>query len=103
MRMSLVRKCSCFFSGENILEFNPPGIDKGTALVEFAEIMGIDVSQIIAIGDNFNDVSMIEAAGLGIAVCNAPESVRERADYVTEHDNNDSAVFEIINKFIEIF
>ena len=45
--------------------------------------------EIIAIGDNFNDKEMIEFAGIGIAMGNAPDEVKAVADYITETNNND--------------
>lgn len=56
------------------------------------------MSRTIAVGDNQNDISMIKAAGLGIAVANAREEVKKAADYVTV-SNNDDAIAEIIEKF----
>ena len=62
--------------------------------------MDIPVSQTIAAGDECNDISMIRAAGTGCAVANALEEVKEAADYVTERDNNHSAIAEIVERFL---
>lgn len=51
-------------------------------------------------GNDENDESMIKEAGLGIAVANAREFLKKSADYVTEKDNNNGAIGEIIKKFI---
>lgn len=53
----------------------------------------------IAIGDGFNDLSMIEYAGLGVAMGNAADGVKEKADYVTA-SNDDDGIAEVIYKFI---
>ena len=54
------------------LEILPPGVSKGTALLAMVEILGIPSSSTIAVGDNWNDLEMIEAAGLGVAMRSAP-------------------------------
>jgi len=64
------------------LEFLPPGISKGTALRAMLEALGVEPGEVIAVGDNWNDLEMIEAAGLGVAMADAPEGVRARADHV---------------------
>jgi Cof subfamily protein (haloacid dehalogenase superfamily) len=64
------------------LEFLPPGVSKGTALREMLDQLRIETAEVIAVGDNWNDVEMIEAAGLGVAMADAPEGVRARADHV---------------------
>lgn len=58
-------------------------INKGTGLVKMAELMGLEVSDFIAIGDSVNDVEMLEAAGFAIAVGNADSVAKRVADYVT--------------------
>jgi Cof subfamily protein (haloacid dehalogenase superfamily) len=64
------------------LEFLPPGISKGTALCAMLEALGVEAGEVVAVGDNWNDLEMIEAAGLGVAMADAPEGVRARADHV---------------------
>ena len=64
------------------LEFLPPGISKGTALRAMLEALGVEAGEVVAVGDNWNDLEMIEAAGLGVAMADAPEGVRARADHV---------------------
>ncbi|MCT4660652.1 MAG: Cof-type HAD-IIB family hydrolase [Tissierellales bacterium] len=64
------------------------GATKGNALKCIADEMGIDREEIIAIGDNENDISMIEFAGLGVAVGNAELCLKEKADLVIESNDN---------------
>ena len=66
------------------------GSGKGNALKYLAERLGIPQSQTVAIGDSPNDVSMLEWAGLGIAVGDAPAEVRASADWVIDHGAEDS-------------
>src|SRR5262249_39361934 len=78
------------------LEFLPPGISKGTALRALLGALGVEASEVIAVGDGWNDLEMIEAAGLGVAMGDAPEGARIRADYVcaTAADEGFRAVLE---------
>lgn len=74
---------------EHNLELNTATANKGTALLALGEKLGFDQSQIMAMGDNSNDVAMLEAAGFGVAMGNAPDWVKERADYVTLTNEQD--------------
>jgi hydroxymethylpyrimidine pyrophosphatase-like HAD family hydrolase len=60
----------------SILDILPAGCSKGAALRSLAESRGIDPSQILAIGDNWNDVSMLEIAGSAVLMANAPEDLK---------------------------
>jgi hydroxymethylpyrimidine pyrophosphatase-like HAD family hydrolase len=54
-----------------------------------AEAEGLDVSECMAFGDGGNDISILKAAGIGVAMCNAADDVKAAADYVTTHvDDN---------------
>ncbi len=97
---SIKEKCCTFFSHEYLYEFNPLNVTKGTAVKELANYLDIPIEQVIAIGDHENDIPMIKAAGLGVAVKNAIKPMLECADYITENDNNHGAVAEVINKFM---
>lgn len=88
------------YSSDRYVEFNPAGIDKGTASVQLGELLNIKPEEIIAVGDNDNDLSMLNAVGLPISVANGIDSVKAVAKYVTNADNNHDALAEIINKFI---
>ena len=88
------------YSSNRYLEFNRAGINKGAGLRKLAEILGIDISEIIAVGDNNNDMAMIRAAGLGAGVANCTDEVRRICDYVSEADNEGGGVAEIIEKFM---
>jgi Cof subfamily protein (haloacid dehalogenase superfamily) len=81
------------------LEILPPGVSKGEALRAMLETLGLSAAQTIAIGDNWNDVEMIEAAGLGVAMGHAPEGVRAKADYVCG-TAEEEGVREVIERFV---
>ncbi|MBI3454302.1 MAG: Cof-type HAD-IIB family hydrolase [Candidatus Rokubacteria bacterium] len=64
------------------LEILPAGVSKGAALRAMLAALGIPAEEVVAVGDNWNDLEMIEAAGLGVAMGHAPAGVRARADHV---------------------
>lgn len=88
------------YSSNRYIEFNRKGVNKGAGLLELAEHLGIQPEETIAIGDNFNDLSMIQAAGLGVGVQNTVEGMRDQCDYITKANHNESAIAEVIEKFI---
>ena len=100
MTTNIKNEMTTFFSADILYEFNPIGIDKGTGLKELSKILNINIEETIAIGDNYNDLSMIKAAGLGVCCVNGENGVKDFADYITKADNNQGAVAEVINKFI---
>ena len=57
------------------------------------------MSQVMAFGDSYNDIAMLQYAGLGAAMANAPDKVKFIADYVTERDNDHAGVTEVIERF----
>ncbi|HZJ82762.1 MAG TPA: Cof-type HAD-IIB family hydrolase [Clostridia bacterium] len=81
------------------LEFTHKEATKGKALEHLAGLKGIDRDHIMAIGDSYNDISMIKYAGLGVAMENAPDEVKKWADYITG-TNDDDGVAKVINKFV---
>lgn len=88
------------YSSDLYMEINAKGVDKGLALKKLCDYYKLDISESLAIGDNYNDVAMIEDAGIGVAVANAHLQVKEASDYVTKADNNQGAVAEAIEKFV---
>jgi Cof subfamily protein (haloacid dehalogenase superfamily) len=71
------------------LEVMDPGGSKSNAVHWLIRRMNIDHKEVIAMGDNFNDREMIEFAGMGVAMGNAPDEIKAAADYVTDTNNND--------------
>jgi Cof subfamily protein (haloacid dehalogenase superfamily) len=84
-------------SGDIYYELLPPGTSKGRALVELARLCGQDLARTIAVGDNENDIDMLRTAGLGIAVDNAAQQVKDHADRVTVH-HEAHAIHQIIEE-----
>ena len=88
------------FSNDYLLEYLPVGTSKGNAVRTLCDIIKVPVENAIAIGDEENDIPMIEAAGIGIAMKNGTDAAKKAAGHVTEHTNNESGVSEIIHRFI---
>lgn len=84
---------------ERNLELNAPGVTKGRGLLALARVLGLQPSQVMACGDSGNDLAMLQAAGLGVAMGNATAPVKAVAQYITA-DNNHDGVAEAIERFV---
>ncbi|MNR51961.1 Sugar phosphatase YidA [compost metagenome] len=85
-------------SGDLFIDVMSPEANKGNALKALAATLEVDPEVIMAIGNYYNDLEMMAFAGLGIAVENSPDGVKEAADAVTS-SNNDEGVHEAIRKY----
>ena len=92
-------RLDCFQSNASLLEIVLPGVNKGSSLRFIAEHFGIPIDHTISAGDAENDLPMIVAAGIGCAMLNAEQALKQQADYITERDNNHSGVAEILYRF----
>jgi hypothetical protein len=81
------------------MEINLKGVSKGSAVKFLADAFKLDSTEIITIGDGYNDVSMLKYAGLGIAMGNAAEHIKGYAKYITL-TNCENGLLNIVNKFI---
>lgn len=91
---------SAAFSKPNYLEIVPKGANKAAALRHLVAILGLDLSQVAAIGDGYNDIEMIGESGLGIAMGNAPAAVKSAANWVTG-TNNEAGVAQAVRRLFE--
>lgn len=98
-RRRWARKLYVTISQPTLLEFFHPHVSKGRALKIVADHYGIRLRDTVAIGDSYNDIPMLRAAGVGIAVRNAPAAVERRADYVVSSWEKDG-VAEAIERFV---
>ncbi len=99
LQTELSEQLSVMRSKPFFLEFTEKGVTKGTSLSILIDRLGIKREEVIAMGDSYNDAAMIEFAGLGIAMGNAPDDIKQIADYVTDTNNNDG-VAKAVEKFI---
>ena len=91
--------CAVTKSASYLVEVINKNYSKGTAIEFLAKHYGIPIDKVIAVGDQLNDTEMIEKAGFGVAVKNAEAPLKEKADYVSEYTNEESAIADIIEKF----
>lgn len=93
-------KCNSFFSCAEYLEYCPVNTSKGSGITYLTQILGMSMDATVAVGDEENDISMVRAAHIGVAMKNGIQEIKNVADYVTENDNNHDAIAEVIEKFI---
>ena len=99
VKAALGRDYSVYRSEPYFLEVLPKGIDKAASLERLLTRLDMTKGEMIACGDGYNDLSMIQYAGLGVAMENAVLPVKNAADYVTL-SNNDDGVAHVIEKFM---
>lgn len=99
VKAALGKHFSVYRSEPYFLEILPKGIDKAQSLERLLEVLGMTREEMIACGDGYNDLSMIQYAGLGVAMENAVLPVRNAADYVTR-SNNDDGIAHVVEKFM---
>lgn len=85
-------------SSGNYLEIFPKNVDKGKAVAALCAILNISTENVVAIGDHELDIPMIETAGIGIAMGNAIQELKEKADFVTL-TNNEAGVAHALNEY----
>ncbi|WP_162616094.1 HAD family hydrolase [Paenibacillus lutimineralis] len=91
---------AAFQSEDNYLELVPGQVSKGTALQRLAATLDIPLDQVMAIGNQLNDLPMLEAAGIGVAVANSPDELKQAADYVCGASYSEG-VLEAMERYIE--
>lgn len=86
-------------AGARAMEVTPAGVSKASGLRALAGLLGIELSAMVGIGDNYNDLEMIKQAGLGVAMGNAPEEIRRLANVVTR-TNDEHGVAYAIERYV---
>ena len=89
MKATLSEQMEVFRSAPFFLELPPKGIDKAQSLQRLLTHLGLERDSLMAFGDGFNDLSMIQFAGQGVAMANAVEEVKSIADFVTTSNEED--------------
>jgi Cof subfamily protein (haloacid dehalogenase superfamily) len=91
---------SGFFNRGHYCEVVPAGISKWTGLQRLADHLGVAHAEICAVGDEINDLSMVSAAGMGVAMGNAQEELKRAADWVTGRHDEDGLVA-VVERILE--
>lgn len=89
------------YSTPYFYELMPKNVSKGQAMLEIADILGIDYSNTIAFGDQQNDLSMIEKAGCGVAMGNAVEELKQKSDFITLSNDEDGIAIYLEKNILE--
>ena len=95
----LADKLDVYRSEPFFLEIVPKGINKANALSALLEDVGATREELMAFGDGFNDISMIEYAGMGVAMSNGNDLIKEKADYIAP-SNNEDGIVTVLEKFV---
>lgn len=88
-----------FRSEEYFIEITAPGVDKAKSLAVLLDKIGMNKTDCICCGDGFNDLTMVKFAGVGVAMDNAQNIIKDNADYITASCDDDG-IAEVIDRFI---
>ncbi len=99
LKKELEGRMDVYRSADYFLECVPLGIDKARSLDRLIATLGITKEEVIACGDGYNDLSMINFSGLGVAMSNAADDIKAQADYVTL-SNEEDGIAHVVDKFI---
>ena len=83
-----------------LIDILPPNASKGSGLAKLAEIFGIDRDETMAMGDNFNDIEMLEFAGTSVVMGNADPRLIEREEFYNTVSNDECGVAAAIDEHI---
>lgn len=87
------------FAETTSFEITPQGVSKGTGLADLCEVLDVAIGEAIAVGDAFNDIPMIQTAGLGVAMGNSNEAALAAADVIVA-DNEHDGIAEVIDCYL---
>ncbi len=97
-------ECDCIrFSDGYWYKFTKKNVTKENAIMKISEICGLDIRSIAAFGDDFADIGMLELCGLGIAMGNAINAVKEKADIVIGSNDQDGIAAFIEENILRAF
>lgn len=91
--------CDVTKSDSFLVEVINKKYSKGTAVEFLANHFGVPIEKTVAVGDQRNDLPMIQKAGVGIAVRNADESLKQEANFICQYSNEEGAIADIIERF----
>ncbi|MBD5545111.1 MAG: HAD family phosphatase [Lachnospiraceae bacterium] len=95
-------KLHAFYSSKSYLEIVHKDASKGKAVAFLCDYLQIPIERTVAVGDAANDISMLKAAGVGVAMKNATSDTKQAADYVTEHTNNEDGILELFERWMDV-
>ncbi|HFH9945614.1 TPA: Cof-type HAD-IIB family hydrolase [Streptococcus suis] len=96
----LHQRFEIFKSRDILLEWSPKGVHKANGLAKLIGHLGIDQSEVMACGDEGNDLSMIEWAGLGVAMANATDEIKSAANLVLPKTNDEDGIAWAVEHYV---
>jgi len=87
-------------AGEYFIDLSPRGVSKWSGALRLCEEMGISTKEIIAVGDQENDMQIVGNVGLGIAMKNATQKLKKVADVVLPYTNDEDGIYHLINEYM---
>ena len=102
LQTALKGKAGVFRSEPFFLEIVPVGIDKAKGLEILLQKIGMHREDLIAFGDGYNDIPMLQFAGMGVAMSNAAEEIKNAADFVTKSNDDDGIAFVLENLILPL-
>ncbi len=101
MKERYVKELDLVYSEPEYQEYCPIGVSKGNAVKLMCDYLQIPIEQSVAVGDGYNDISMLKEAGVGVAMCNASsQEVLQSADVITEQNNDEDGFAWVVEKFV---
>ncbi len=94
-RLSAIEGIALTSSIAQNIEINKQGAHKGDGLKGLCDVIGLDMSQVMAMGDSGNDLEMIQQAGVGVAMANAEQQIKDAADFITLSNDEDGVGYAI--------
>jgi Cof subfamily protein (haloacid dehalogenase superfamily) len=96
----LASETEVVYSSDRYIEFCPKGVDKGSGLARLADLLDIPMDETIGCGDSFNDLTLIQDAGLGVGTAGVTPDVRPSCDYVCAADCDEGIMGEVFERFL---
>ena len=97
-QINLDDQYSIAYSSHRYIEINPKGIDKKLGVQNLCKVLNFDIKDTIAVGDNTNDIPMLEIAGYSVGVKNSVEEIVPYCDLILDSTNNENPITELVNK-----
>lgn len=99
LRHKYFHETEFFYSEPYFFEVIPKNVDKAYGLKHLLKILNLKNDEMVCCGDSFNDIRMIQYAGVGVAMKNGQEKLKIVANYVTKNDNDHDGIVEVIERF----